>query len=62
MSLEDILKYNPRETLKRLQLGCLYLWVGNREAARAQYNILKDSDPSLAKELLKLIEKHGKPA
>jgi len=35
------------------------LWVGKREAARAQYRILKDSDPVLAEELLKLIKKHG---
>jgi tetratricopeptide (TPR) repeat protein len=62
VSVEDILKYNPKGTLKRLQLGSLYLWVGKREAARAQYRILKDSDPVLAEELLKLIEKHGKPA
>jgi tetratricopeptide (TPR) repeat protein len=60
--LEDSLKYNPKETLKRLQLGSLYLWVGKRKSARAQYRILKDSDPLLAEELLKLIEKHGKPA
>jgi superkiller protein 3 len=62
VNLEGILKYNPKETLKRLQLGSLYLWAGKREAARAQYNILRDSDPSLAEELMKLIKKHGKPA
>jgi hypothetical protein len=62
VSLEDILKYNPRWTLKRLQLGSLFLWVGKREAARAQYRILKDIDSALAEELLKLIKKHGKPA
>jgi DNA-binding helix-hairpin-helix protein with protein kinase domain/Tfp pilus assembly protein PilF len=62
VSVEDILKYNPKGTLKLLQLGSLYLWVGKREAARAQYRILKDADPALAEELLKLIEKHGKPA
>ena len=59
VSVVDILKYNPKENLKRLQLGSLYLWVGKREAARAQYRILKDTDPALAEELLKLIEKHG---
>jgi tetratricopeptide (TPR) repeat protein len=59
VNLEGILKYNPKETLKRLQLGSLYLWVGKREAARAQYKILKGSNPSLAEELLKLIKKHG---
>ena len=59
VSVEDTLKYNPKGTLKRLQLGSLYLWVGKREAARAQYRILKDSDPVLAEELLKLIKKHG---
>ena len=46
---------------RRLHLGCLYLWVGKREAARAQYEILKDIDPKLAEELLKLIAKHGEP-
>jgi DNA-binding helix-hairpin-helix protein with protein kinase domain len=40
---------------RRLHLGCLYLWVGKREAAIAQYKILKDTDPKLAAELFKLI-------
>jgi DNA-binding helix-hairpin-helix protein with protein kinase domain/Tfp pilus assembly protein PilF len=53
--LEAILKGDPGLTVKRLELASLYLWVGKREAARAQYKILKDSNPALAEELSKLI-------
>jgi tetratricopeptide (TPR) repeat protein len=60
--LEANLKGDPGLTVKRLELGSLYLWDGKREAARAQYKILKDSNPALAVELIKLIMKHGKPA
>jgi DNA-binding helix-hairpin-helix protein with protein kinase domain/Tfp pilus assembly protein PilF len=60
--LEAILNGDPGLTVKRLELASLYLWVGKREAARAQYKILKDSNSPLAEELLKLIKKHGKPA
>jgi DNA-binding helix-hairpin-helix protein with protein kinase domain/Tfp pilus assembly protein PilF len=60
--LEAILKGDPGLTVKRLELASLYLWVGKREAARAQYKILKNSNPALAEELLKLIKKRGKPA
>ena len=61
VSVEDMLKDNPKAAFKRVQLGSLYLWVGKWEAATAQYKILKDSDPALAEELLKLIMNHGKP-
>src|SRR5499426_3698707 len=57
--LEAILKGDPGLTVKRLELASLYLWVGKREAARAQYKILKDSKTALADELLKLIKKRG---
>jgi len=60
--LEAVLKGDPGLTVKRLELASLYLWVGKREAARAQYKILKDSNSPLAEELLKLIKKRGKPA
>jgi DNA-binding helix-hairpin-helix protein with protein kinase domain/Tfp pilus assembly protein PilF len=60
--LEAVLKVDPGLTVNRLELGSLYLWVGKRDAARAQYKILKDSNPALAEELLKLIKKRGKPA
>jgi len=60
--LEAILKGDPGLTVKRLELASLYLWVGKREAARAQYKMLKDSNPPLADELLKLIKKRGKLA
>ncbi len=50
--------------IKRFELANLYLCVGWMEAAKEQYRLLKNSDPSLAKELLKLMKKHGvrKPA
>src|SRR5262245_37911849 len=54
--------YNQKSlwALRPLRLGSLYLWVGKREAAIAQYKILKKNNSKLAAELLKLIEKHGK--
>jgi len=56
--------YNPKSlwVLRPLRLGSLYLWVGKREAAIAQYKILKKKNSKLAAELLKLIKMHGKPA
>ena len=39
-------------------LGKAYLGMGNKDAAKEQYNILRDKDPVLAKELLKLIESY----
>jgi superkiller protein 3 len=58
--LENTLEVAPNLTDERLELGILYLWVGKRESARAQYKILKESDPDLAKQLLNLIRRHGK--
>jgi tetratricopeptide (TPR) repeat protein len=54
---------NPESlwVLRPLHLGSLYLWVGKREGAIAQYEILKKNKSKLANELLKLINKHGKP-
>jgi tetratricopeptide (TPR) repeat protein len=63
--LDDVrVLYNPKSlwALRTLRLGCLYLWVGKREAAIAQYKILKKKNSKLAAELLKLIKKHGNPA
>jgi tetratricopeptide (TPR) repeat protein len=60
--LEAILKGDPGLAVKRLELASLYLWVGKREAARAQYKMVKEINPALADELLKLIKKRGKPA
>jgi DNA-binding helix-hairpin-helix protein with protein kinase domain len=56
--------YNQKSlwALRPLRLGSLYLWVGKREAAIAQYKILKKNNSKLAEELLKLIKKRGKPA
>jgi hypothetical protein len=63
--LDDVrVLYNPKSlwVLRPLRLGTLYLWVGKREAAIAQYKILKKKNSKLAADLLKLIKKHGKPA
>ena len=38
-------------------LGLCYLWLGNRESARDQYNLLRQLDPDRADELLKEINK-----
>src|SRR5262245_50682469 len=46
----------------RFELAALYLGSGKYKNAMAQYRILKDIDPALAEELLKLIKKHSKPA
>jgi DNA-binding helix-hairpin-helix protein with protein kinase domain len=45
--------------INRFKLATLYLCVGWMEAAKEQHRLLKDSDPALAKELLKLMKKHG---
>jgi hypothetical protein len=54
---------NPKSlwVLRPLRLGSLYLWAGKPENAIAQCNILKKNKSRLANELLKLINKHGKP-
>jgi len=46
----------------RFELATLDLGSGKYKNAMAQYRILKDFDPALAEELLKLIKKHSKPA
>src|SRR5262245_11936698 len=48
--------------IKRFELANLYLCDGRLRAAKEQYRILKNIDPELADELLKLIKKHSKPA
>jgi Tfp pilus assembly protein PilF len=60
--LEYVLKTTPQSTADRLELASLYLWVGRREDARAQYDILKQSDPSLANVLMELMKKHTRAA
>jgi tetratricopeptide (TPR) repeat protein len=50
------LEGNP---IKRFELANLYLCFGWKEAAKEQHRLLNDSAPSLAKELLKLMKKHG---
>src|SRR5262249_55583106 len=44
--------------INRFKLATLYLCVGWMEAAKEQHRLLKDSDPALAMELLKLMKKH----
>jgi tetratricopeptide (TPR) repeat protein len=56
-SLENSLQNAPDLTVERFELANLYLWVGKRKAAMAQYEILKDSDPLLAEELRKLMRR-----
>jgi len=56
--LESLLKAAPGLTVDRLELACLYLWVGRLKDARAQYEILKKNAPRLAEELMILIKKH----
>jgi tetratricopeptide (TPR) repeat protein len=48
--------------IKRFELANLYLCDGRLGAAKEQYRILRNSDPALAEELLKLIKKHSNPA
>jgi hypothetical protein len=48
--------------IKRFELANLYLCDGRLGAAKEQYRILKNIDPELAEELLKLIKKHSKAA
>jgi DNA-binding helix-hairpin-helix protein with protein kinase domain/Tfp pilus assembly protein PilF len=60
-TLEERLEVNPT-IIERFELATLYLGSGKYKDARAQYRILKDVDPELAEELLKLIKKHSKPA
>src|SRR5262249_9267964 len=59
--LNEELKRDPKLTNKRLELGSLYLWVGEREAARAQYEMLRQSAPALADDLMNLMKKHKGP-
>jgi DNA-binding helix-hairpin-helix protein with protein kinase domain/Tfp pilus assembly protein PilF len=60
-TLEKRLEVDPM-IIERFELATLYLGSGKYKDARAQYRILKDVDPELAEELLKLIKKHSKPA
>jgi len=60
-TLEERLKVNPT-IIERFELATLYLGSGKYKDARAQYRILKEVDPELAGELLKLIKKHSKSA
>jgi tetratricopeptide (TPR) repeat protein len=60
--LEKSLEISPEMTYGRFELATLYLGSGKHKEARAQYRILKDLDPMLANELLRLIKKYRKSA
>src|SRR6266508_3548514 len=60
-TLEENLEVSP-PSIGRFELATLYLGSGKNKDARAQYKILKDIDPTLAEELLKLMKKYSKPA
>jgi len=49
------LAIDPGYTQARYTLGLIHLDLGEKESALAQYNILKDSDPSLAEYLFQQI-------
>jgi tetratricopeptide (TPR) repeat protein len=46
--------------INRFKLAIFYLCAGWKEAAKEQHRLLKNSDAALARELNKLINKHGK--
>src|SRR5262249_17736272 len=56
--LKARLENPPRLPVDRFELATLYLWTGNPRAAIAQYNLLKNTDPSLANALNDLLKKH----
>jgi len=58
-ALETDKEFLDGDPTKRFEPANLYLCVGWREAAKEQHRLLKDSDPALAKELLKLMKKYG---
>jgi DNA-binding helix-hairpin-helix protein with protein kinase domain len=58
---EKELARNPIAPLTRFQLVDLYLWAGDSKAAKRHYRVLKSQNPKLAKELLKLMRRHGLP-
>lgn len=56
-ALKKCLELAPRFAKARFNLGSIYLLSGNKAAAREQYNVLKDVDPTLAAKLLDAINK-----
>ena len=60
--LEKSLEISPEMPYGRFELATLYLGSGKHKEAMAQYRILKDLNPMLANELLKLIKKYRKSA
>jgi tetratricopeptide (TPR) repeat protein len=61
-SLKTDREFLDGDPINRFELASLYLCVGRTGAAREQHRLIKDIDSDLAKELLKLIKKHNKPA
>jgi superkiller protein 3 len=56
-SFQHALQLEPANTNALFNLGYAYVGLGKKEAAREQVRILKPLDPSLAEELLMLIER-----
>jgi tetratricopeptide (TPR) repeat protein len=45
--------------INRFKLATFYLCAGQTKLAKNQYQLLENADPALAKELKKLMKKHG---
>ncbi len=58
-ALENTLNGYPDMAYLRFELANLYLWVDRQGAAMTQYKKLKTQNKVLAKELSKLIKRHG---
>ena len=55
--LRKVVEIEPRNVFGQHARGMLYIRTGNKTGAMQQYYILKDLDPKLAADLLKLIPK-----
>jgi DNA-binding helix-hairpin-helix protein with protein kinase domain len=57
--LESSRAFLDGDPITQFEIANLYLCVGRMEAAKEQYRLLNNSGSALAKELLKLMKKHG---
>lgn len=55
--LRKVVELEPRNVFGQHALGMVYVRLGDKTGAMQQYYILKDLDPKLAADLLKLIPK-----
>jgi tetratricopeptide (TPR) repeat protein len=55
---ESSIAFRDGDPITRFEVAILYLCAGRMDAAKEQYRLLKKIDPSLAKELLNLMQKH----